>query len=377
MKRTIARALLGLGLAVFIAWPGVARSMESTPTPTAFPSRTHGPARVFILHSFSENDLWVQQVDGGILKALAEAGYSAEDGTLELGRYWLNAKYYTSRDYMVNIAAAAQRAIEDFGPDVVIAADNQAITWVVAKWGDEALPFVFTGLTVEPDAIRGLSERIGVHVTGVEAPAFYTRTLDWIHYVLPNVQRVLFLSDGSRSPETEGERLEAARLAHYQRHDVAPEHAAHIIDSVALHAVGTFADWQKEVLEAPQNADVLVVVSYLTLVDDRGGKMDSAEVMRWTVENSEIPVVAMAEDTVIQGALGGMVIAGDEQGRLAGQLAARVLDGEAISDIDVVVPRRGKLVLNIEAIQRWHVDVPLSLLQVSTLYGPDGQVVNQ
>ena len=105
--------------------------------------------------------------------------------------------------------------------------------------------------------------------------------------------------------------------------------------------------------------------------------MDSAEIIRWTVENSDIPVVAMAEYSVIQGALGGMVVAGDEQGRLAGQLAARVLEGEAISELDIVVPRRGKLVLNVKAIQRWHVDVPISLLQISTLYGPDGQVVNK
>ena len=344
--------------------------------PTSVPARSHAPVRVFILHSFSEDDLWVQQVDAGILDALAEAGYSAEDGTLELGRYWLNAKYYTSRDYMVNIAAAAQRAIEDFEPDVVIAADNQAIKWVVAKWGDEEMPFVFTGLTVEPDAIRGLSERIGVHVTGVMAPTFYSRTLDWIHYVFPDARRAIFLGDSSRSYGIDESLLQEAQLSHHQRHDAISEHATRL-DDITLSLVDTFADWQTQVLEANHNADVLVVVSYLTLVDDRGSKVDSAQVIRWTVENSDIPVVAMAEFSVIQGALGGMVIAGDEQGRLAGQLAARVLDGEAISDIDVVVPRRGKLVLNTEAIKRWHVDVPISLLQVSTLYGPDGQVINK
>ena len=376
MKRAILRALLGLLLALCVGWPGMAFGMERVPTSAPVPPRTHGPVRVFILHSFSENDLWVQQVDAGILDALAEAGFSVEDGTLEVGRYWLNAKYYTSRDYMVNIAAAAQRAIEDFEPDVVIAADNQAVKWVVAKWWNQELPFVFTGLTVEPDAIRGLSERIGVHVTGVMAPAFYTRTLDWIHYVFPKAQRALFLSDSSRSPEADEELLEEAVLAHHQRHDVDAEHGAHL-DDAEFRAVETFADWQTQVLEAHRAADVLVVVSYLTLVDDRGAKVDSAEVIRWTVENSEIPVVAMAEDAVIQGALGGMVVAGDEQGRLAGELAARVLEGEPLSEIDIVVPRRGKLVLNTQAIQRWHVDVPLSLLQVSTLYGPEGQVMHE
>ncbi len=375
MKRAIARALLGLGLAVLMAWPGAALGMGRVPAHGAAFARAEGPARVFILHSFSENDLWAQQVDAGILEALAEAGYSADDGTLELGEYWMNAKYYTSRDYMVNIAAAAQRAIEDFEPDLVIAVDDPAIKWVVAKWnGDEELPFVFTGLIASPDEIRKLAER--TNVTGVQEVLFFGRTLDWIHYILPDVERVVFLSDTTRKAEVREEEVADALAEHRLHHQEIAEHPVYLQEARAV-VVETFADWQAQVLAANKEADVLVVVSYLTLVDDRGGKVDSSEVIRWTVEHSEIPVVGMSEDAVVLGALGGMVVAGDEQGQFAGQLAVRVLEGEPPAEIEMVVPRRGKLVLNTAAIQRWHVDVPISLLQVSTLYGPDGQVVHK
>ncbi len=371
MKRAITRALIALGLAVLTAWPGVAQSMERVPAGEGIPARTHGPARVFILHSFSEDDLWVRQVDAGIMEALAEGGYSLEDGTLELGEYWMNAKYYTSRDYMVNIAAAATRAIEDFEPNIVIVADDQAVRWVVAKWyGDPNLPFVFTGLSTPPEEIRGLSDR--TNVTGVMQTPFFARTLDWVHYVLPQAQRIVFLSDASHKQEQLEADIRDALAEHRQHH----AHNDSPLETQAL-TVETFADWQAQVLAANKNADALVAVSYLTLVDEAGGKVRSAEVIHWTVENSEIPVIGMAEFAVIEGSLGGMVVAGDEQGRLAGQLAVRVLEGDAPADIDVVVPRRGKLVLNTEAIQRWHVDVPISLLQISTLYGPDGQIVNK
>ncbi len=367
MKRAITRALIGLGVAILTVWPGVAQSMERvSPTTSSIP-RAHTPARVFVLHSFGEDDLWIQQMDAGILAALAEAGYSTEDGTLELNEYWLNAKYYTSRDYMVNIAAAAQRAIEQFEPDIVIATDDQAVKWVVAKWDDETLPFVFAGLNTPVDEIRGLSEH--TNVTGVMETLFFGRTLDWIHYVLPDAESIVFLSDTSRKEETLQQDIEKGLAEHRGR-----VQASHNFQEVGVQTVDTFADWQEHVLQN-QDADVLVVVSYLTLVDERGNKMDSTEVISWTVEHSQIPVVAMAEYSVIQGALGGMVVAGDEQGYLAGQLTARVLAGEAPSELDIVVQHRGKLVLNTQAIQRWHINVPISLLQVSTLYGPDGQVI--
>jgi ABC-type uncharacterized transport system substrate-binding protein len=144
-----------------------------------------------------------------------------------------------------------------------------------------------------------------------------------------------------------------------------------------IHTTSSYSEWQAFVRAAPDTSQVLLVALYQTLRDDAGQTVDAPEVMAWTVANSPIPVVGIWEFAVQEGALGGSVISGFNQGYEAGQKASQILNGTPPSEIPVSTPKRGKLVINSAAAARWDVKFPLDLLEVSTVYGPDGLVVNR
>jgi ABC-type uncharacterized transport system substrate-binding protein len=88
-------------------------------------------------------------------------------------------------------------------------------------------------------------------------------------------------------------------------------------------------------------------------------------------------VVAIWEFSVQEGALGGAVISGETQGTEAGLAAARILNGDSPQNIGFVAPKRGKLTINWAAAQRWSVNFPLDLLEVSHIYESGNAIANR
>ena len=322
-------------------------------------------ARVLILHSYHVEYLWEQELNTGIMAALADGGYSEDAGNLVLDYFWMDTKRNTTNEYYAEIAAAAHDYIVAFDPDVVIASDNNAIQMVVATWPDELLPFVFAGLNNDPEDVPGLAGR--ANVTGVLERAHITQTLEWIRYVLPDARRVMYLADASTTT--------------YAYIDVvrAEFSTSEIFDPINLmvHMTNSYSQWQNLITTYGANVDAFIVGTYQTLRDDAEVVVPSADVMKWTVENSPAPVVPLWVFGVQEGGLGGPVISGETQGYEAGSKAVLILQGEAPANIPITTPARGKLSLNAGAVARWQLQIPLDLVQVSTIYGPDGQVLDR
>jgi hypothetical protein len=55
------------------------------------------------------------------------------------------------------------------------------------------------------------------------------------------------------------------------------------------------------------------------------------------------------------------------QAQAAVEKAIRILDGESPAAVGIDAPERGKLMLNTSAIARWHLTVPLDLIEISAL----------
>ncbi len=277
----------------------------------------------------------------------------------------MDTKRNTSTDYFTETTAQAQAYIKAFEPDVVIAIDNNAIQMVVATWPDEVLPFVYAGLNNAPEDIPGLAGR--ANVTGVLERAHVSQTLEWIHYVLPSVRRITFLADASATTYAyiEAVRSEFASPTQFDA------------GSMVVLLTNSYTEWQDIITTYGPQTDAFMVGTYQTLRDEAGETVPSADVMAWTVANSEVPVVPLWVFGVQEGALGGPVISGETQGYEAATKAVLILQGESPADIPVTTPARGRLSLNAGAVARWQVQIPLDLVQVSTIYGPDGQIMDR
>jgi ABC-type uncharacterized transport system substrate-binding protein len=321
------------------------------------------PVRVLWLHSYHPEFSWEQELSAGIEAGFAAGGFSAEAGNLEMDHFWMDTKRHVDEAYFARIAAEAQAYIRQQQPDVVIATDNNAIRLVVASWPDDDLPFVFAGLNNSPEDIPGLAGRS--NVTGVLERAHIGDVVEWVAFVLPDGTRIAFVADASVTTEAYLADVEATLAA------------TDYLSDYQLFTTNVYPDFQAFVTAAPERFDLLIMGTYQTLVDAAGETVPSGEVMAWAVAYSDIPIVPLWEVGVREGALGGPVISGETQGYAAAQTAVRILAGEPPGNIAITVPRRGKLTLNVAAVDRWNIAVPDSLWAVSILYGPDGEVVSQ
>jgi ABC-type uncharacterized transport system substrate-binding protein len=329
---------------------------EPTAAPTAYTAEN--PARVLIIHSYHPEYLWEQELSTGIITGLAESGFSSDAGNLVLDYFWMDTKRQTSETYMQQISQEAVVYIKNTDPDLVIATDDNAFRLVVRVWQDQSPPFVVAGLNGRETDYNTADL---TNVAGVLEQVHFQETMGWIKRVFPNAQKVILLSDQS-----------ATSIALIPNYQTAALHAGFIPSNLTAQS---FAQFQQYAESAFERGDVLLIAQYHTLLDDQDKVVDSKTVIDWLIENSPIPVVAIWEFSVQEGALGGSVISGETQGNEAGKAAARILNGESPQSIGFVTPKRGKLTINWAAAQRWGVTFPLDLLEVSQLY--ESGVVNR
>jgi ABC-type uncharacterized transport system substrate-binding protein len=334
-----------------LAGPGIVASQDAD------------PVHVLVVHSYHPEYPWEQELNRGILTALAEQGYSEEAGTLDISYFWMDTKRLDRSEWMDKIEGA-RLMIRDTQPDVVIVTDNNAIENVPAMWSGAPVPFVFAGLNNNPAEIPGLLDR-RAYVTGVQERVHIEQTLNWIQRVLPETDQVLVIADAS---VTSWAYMEDIRLA------VAESKFA----GSRMRTTNDLKEWDFLVAQAPaEGVDAIIVGTYSTIQDADGQILETSEVMAHTIENCAVPLVALWEFGVQDGVLGGAVISGETQGYEAGLKAVQIIQGTSPADIEITTPQRGRLALNAEAVLRWDVSVPLDLLELSRVYGADGQIVNR
>lgn len=313
------------------------------------------PLNVLRLDSYHPEFLWSVQINAGVERAFAEQGLSADAGNLQIDYFYMDTKRQTDTEHFDAIAQQAAAYIEDTQPDIVIVSDNNAVRLVLDVINAGAIPFIFCGINDSPTNY-GLVNHDSA--TGVLERAHIAETFDWIARVFGDEVRLALMFDDSITTNA------------YLR-DVNQALAASPYSDAPVTLVSAFEDWQAQVMAANESSDVLVIGTYHTLRDADDNPVHEDTVMQWTVENSTIPIVPFWEFSIPFGALGGAVISGENQGYEAAQLAMQVMSGTPISELDIVTPPEGKLIINEAAVARWNVAIPDDLRAESVSYTPE------
>lgn len=331
--------------------------LTATSTVAASPQARYtveNPARVLHLDSYHPEYLWSQSLDVGIAAGMADFGYDMNTPRVELQRFYMDTKRENSLEYLAAIAEQALAEILREPPDVLIATDDNAIRRVAVPLLDSGIPIVFSGLNGDPEDL-GIVD--SASITGVLERVHIEETLAWIQRVLPDAQRVLGVFDASVTTRSYLPSIEEAIAA------------SPYAQQTTLHFTNSYEEWQSVVRMASRDYDVILMATYHTLQNAYREAVHEDEVIAWTIRESEIPVVPLWDFGVQQGALGGSVISGETQGYEAGRLAAQILNGVSPAELPIITPSRGLLALNVEALNRWDVTIPLNLVEISTIYG--------
>jgi ABC-type uncharacterized transport system substrate-binding protein len=236
---------------------------------------------------------------------------------------------------------------------LVIVNDDNATRLVVQPMRDEGVSFVILGLNGAPAEyeLEG-----SANVAGILERPHAAEMAEWIERVFGDDSRISVLAEES---------LTTDRM--FGDGSVEETIEATSVEIVDMNFTNDFTAWQDYVNAADETSDVLFLGAYSTLRGENGEVVEPLATLTWTLENSEIPVMGFWEEAVHIGTLGGPIISGYTQGYEAAVLAARVLDGTSPGEIGFIVPPRGKLMVNRNAVEQWDVEIPLDLLEVSEI----------
>ena len=286
---------------------------------------------VLVLHSYHQGYSWTDRIMEGIFDGLGE-----NEEKVEYHIEYMDTKRLSRQWCFESLKKTLLEKYKKISFFLVLAVDDNALDFVLQYRGElfRDIPVVFCGINdFKADRIAGFSG-----MTGVAENLDIRATLDAALTMLPGTRTVVSVSGGDESSR--------ANLARLQR--LYPEYLDRV-NFVELHDMRHTALVKR--LEALPANSVVIHLSYFLSPD--GVLFSPSKSVRWVSEASRVPVFGVWDFMFGNGILGGMITSGFEQGRVAGKLASRILDGEDPSSIPVVRNSPNRLMFDYNELKRF------------------------
>lgn len=223
-------------------------------------------------------------------------------------------------------------------PDALIVGDDNALQLVLSKRNTmfKDIPVVFLGI----DDLDSAKKAHNLNMTGVTETGPIKTNIDLARKIYPSAKRILAVVDDSQSGK--GAQYTISQMQQYY-----PD-----IDIVFMNTSKLSRD---EICSSLQKLDTDTILIYYIFSEDKNGiKYSAAEGAKILFPNSSVPVFYY-QIGVGSGSLGGVQVDFEESGRLAGEMALKVLDGTPCSSIDVVYDTPTKLVFDYSVVKKYHI----------------------
>ncbi|MFO7881144.1 MAG: ABC transporter substrate binding protein [Kosmotogaceae bacterium] len=275
--------------------------------------------KIMIVHSYDEGYSWTEELTEGIQSVF-------KDKEIEWDVFYMETRLQTSEEWKIKAGRLALQRVEKFSPDVIIACDDNAQEYFAKEIMD--IPVVFCGVNLEPSKYTYPRENIA----GVRETLFTKEIIGMIKDLFPEISNIVFMGDRSETTAGIVEQLEEAEYEGIKKNIL-------ILD--------TFSKWKEAVKSIDGYNTAVVLLINRELKDENGEAVDSAEVTRWTANNSAVPVFAIMNYAVEEGAIGGVVNTGYGEGKQAGEIVKKFLSETSLEDVGVEKSENGYVMLNV------------------------------
>jgi ABC-type uncharacterized transport system substrate-binding protein len=288
-----------------------------------FVSRSYAAAyRVLVIMSYHQEMPWENDIRQGIQ---AELGDSCE-----IRYIYLNAK----NDPAGGPARAGEawRVFQEFRPDGVIAADDDAQSLFVVPYLKDRVsaPVVFCGVNADPAGYGYPAS----NVTGIVERAHFRESISFLQQMVPGVRSFGFLSNANQTGRGYAEQI---RL----------ESGSYPITAHSVRLVKTIDEAVAAVEDMKKNRDALFLIAMEGLTARDGRPLSEKESFRVLTRAFGKPVIGMNEFNIRFGLLCAVVKTGREQGSVAARMLLKILRGTPVSAIPITRNQQGKRVLNV------------------------------
>jgi len=301
------------------------------------PSLSRGDHRkkVLVLNSYSTGYKWTDDINQGIAAAAREAG---EKVSLQIE--FMGTKWAFDPEYLRLLYEAFRHKFKGARFDAIIATDNDAFEFLV-KYRDALFPgtpVIFCGVNqFQASQLRGAKG-----FTGVNEVVDLKATVDLALKLHPKTRQIAIVNDTTTT----------GRAVHNRILELLPDYRGRL-DFVLLEDME-----MQQILAAVRRLprEALVLFTFFSR-DSKGTVYDFDESVLLVSQASRVPVYGTHDFNLGYGIVGGMLASGYFQGKTAGDLAMRVLRGEEIDKIPVIMNSPNRFMFDNRQLRRFNIRI--------------------
>ncbi|MBN1657769.1 MAG: GAF domain-containing protein [Anaerolineae bacterium] len=303
-----------------------------------------GTGSVLVLHSYNVGYKWTDDISTGIMSVLGEGGSALSSGVdVDVQFEYMDTNRIYDDEYLALLLDTYRYKFAERNFDAIVVSDNNAFSFLL-EHRDELFgetPVVFCGVNyLDPADLVGHAG-----FTGVNEAADVREGIELALGLHPDTQLVAIVNDTT----TTGQRL------HSELKAIEEEYKGRVT-FVWFEAVD-MVDLERALRVLPPQS---IVFYTRFLVDKSGTFYEYDESIRRVVESSPVPVYGTWDFSLGYGIVGGMLTSGFEQGKAAAEMALRIVQGEPVDTIPVVMESPNRYMFDYTAVARWN--IPLSAL---------------
>ncbi len=301
--------------------------------------------KVLVIESYHLEYEWNKNCERGLVSVLKDDA--------DMHYFRMDTKRI-SPDLYEHRAELAWQEYERIQPDVVVLADDNALSLLGPRFLKTETPVVYLGINNNPRHYIPINKNI----TGVLERPLYKRSITFLRKIL-HIEKgkiLILLDTGTTSQVLVDSVFEGNSIATVGGTQVHIQHVA------------TYNGWKKIVKKAGDDGYSAIILGlFQTIVDDKNNNITSEDILAWTSKNSPVPIFGFWEMNVGKDkTIGGLVLSGEVQGSTAGEMVLKILNGVPVKKIKPVIPSQGVFVFSKTELKKWKIILPRNIRDVTT-----------
>ncbi len=290
--------------------------------------------KILFINSYHQGYEWSDGVERGMEQALGQ-------GAMDLKKFYMDTKRKRKPEQIKAAALEAKQLIDEWQPDVVITADDNAAKFIIQPfYKDSDIPFVFCGVNWDA-SIYGFPYS---NVTGMEEVS-----------LIKSLQNQLRdYAQGNKIGLISIDAFSGKRNANHFEKNLGRN-----FDQMVF--VKTYDEWKQKIVELQKSVDMVI------LENPKGiDGWENKKGLEFLQQNTLVPIgtthVWLAPYALIT-----IAKIPEEQGRWAGLAAQKILAGKSASSIPIEKNKQGNLYINFALSEKLGVVFKPELIETATI----------
>ncbi|MDY5576795.1 MAG: ABC transporter substrate binding protein [Lachnospiraceae bacterium] len=258
---------------------------------------------------------------------------------------FMDTKRFTSEEHLQMFYEGLKYRLENVEPyDVVILGDDAALMFAL-EHRDELfpdIPIIFEGINNEELAVQAAEDPL---ITGILEKLSFEKNIEFARTLYPKATKVVGILDNSITGEAE-------RTKFYQNAELYPE--------LEFTEINTSELTSDELKDAIASVDTDSILIYVVMTEDADGvHYTNAQSIQLISEYAKVPAFRMVSGGIGEGLLGGNIVSMELSGKIAAEIATKIINGTSPAEFDVVVDSPNIYCIDETVMKKFNLDLSL------------------